>query len=124
MMVHTFFCQFLLQRKMKSTLVHKLLVQDHCSESGLHSLPSRSSRCPRFTLTKTEQFHKMMIFLHKIASFFYPGSKVLQIKSPLRYRSWLQMLGTDISLETGPIRFKIFHKRMFENSIICKGSTD
>ena len=29
------------------TVVHKLLVHSHRSESGMHSLPSRSSRCPR-----------------------------------------------------------------------------
>ena len=27
-------------------VVHKFLAHGHCSESGLHSLPSKSSRCP------------------------------------------------------------------------------
>ena len=31
-------------------IVQKFLVHGHCSESGLHSRPSRSSRCPRCTV--------------------------------------------------------------------------
>ena len=36
-------------------IVVKLLVHGHCSESGLHSLPSRSSRCPRCSVPKKDQ---------------------------------------------------------------------
>ena len=40
-------CVKLCQHDFTIVIVHKLLVHGHCSESGLHSLPSRSSRCPR-----------------------------------------------------------------------------
>ena len=40
-------CVKLCQHNFIIVLVHKLLVHGHCSESGLHSLPSRISRCPR-----------------------------------------------------------------------------
>ena len=40
-------CVKLCQQNFTIVIVHKLLVHGHCLESGLHSLPSRSSRCPR-----------------------------------------------------------------------------
>ena len=43
-------CVKLCQHDFTIVIVHKLLIHDHCSESGLHSLPSRSSRCPRLRL--------------------------------------------------------------------------
>ena len=42
-------CVKLCQHDFTIVIVHKLPVHGHCSESGLHSLPSRSSRCPRPT---------------------------------------------------------------------------
>ena len=43
-------CVKLCQHDFIIVMVHKLLVHGHCSESGLHSLLSRSSRCPRANL--------------------------------------------------------------------------
>ena len=40
-------CVKLCQHDFTIVMVHKLPVHGHCSESGLHSLPFRSSRCPR-----------------------------------------------------------------------------
>ena len=40
-------CVTLCQHNFTIVIVHKLLVHGHCLESGLHRLPSRSSRCPR-----------------------------------------------------------------------------
>ena len=42
-------------------IVHELLVHGHCSESGLHSLPSRSFRCPRLHLPS--KIYKMVLSL-------------------------------------------------------------
>ena len=43
-------CMKLCQHNFTIAIVHKLLVHGHCSESGLYSLPSISSRCPRIML--------------------------------------------------------------------------
>ena len=49
-------CVKLCQHNFTIVIVPKLLVHGHCSDFGLHSLPSRSSRCPRIpSLTKTLQ---------------------------------------------------------------------
>ena len=46
-------CVKLCQHYFTIVIVHKLLVHGHFSESGLHSLPSRSSRCPRMNVQKS-----------------------------------------------------------------------
>ena len=40
-------------------IIHKLLVHGHCSESGLNSLLSRSSRCPWFNTVARDSTHDL-----------------------------------------------------------------
>ena len=79
-------CVKLCQHDFIIVIVHKLLVHGHCSESGLHSLLSRSSRCPglrplkmwsQFTFWKMYKQIWILTFLTCVAWFSTKKEKSL-----------------------------------------------
>ena len=58
----------LCQHSFTIVIIHKLIVHGNCSESSLHSLPFRSSRCPRFNLPLII-YLKCMVWSKKWGSF-------------------------------------------------------
>ena len=84
-------CVKLCQHDFTIVIVHKLLVHGHCSESGLHSLPSRSSWCPRSMTSSSEEYHKKSfeyLTMSLISTYFERGvQKYVRNLKPAVY--WL-----------------------------------
>ena len=76
-------CVKLCQHNFTIVIVHKLLVHGHCSESGLNSLPSRSSRCPRVRLYAGLSLQRFLAFRRPWTTMSWTKSIYLAISRPL-----------------------------------------